>query len=413
MTASQSRRLHVAWGVSMVCVMLMNGVALGQFQMPDPRQMSGIPRPVDDLSDGTVSVRLIRGQLSNNLPGHPVELHLSGSTNRVLKVSTDENGRAQFSGLPSGATCQAVAVVDGERLESQQFPAPDRGGIRLLLVASGASGSGERPPASAQPGSVTLGPNTRFILEPTDEAVQVYYIAELINASTGPVEMPGPIVFEMQSGAQGTSVLEGSSPQALASGNRVTVTGPLPAGATHVELAYVLPFSGPSQRVEIKLPMALSTLAVAIRKTGSLDVSSPQIASRQEMTTREGSVYIMATGPALAAGSMVSFDLSGLPHHSRAPVAIALTLVGLISIAGIWAAASMGHAQTARREKALRAKREQLFASLIRVEEERRNGGGKSDRLAAKRASLISQLERIDYQLDTGVFPSTTGDSAR
>ena len=34
-----------------------------QFQMPDPKQMSGIPRPVTDLPAGHVSVRLIRGQL--------------------------------------------------------------------------------------------------------------------------------------------------------------------------------------------------------------------------------------------------------------------------------------------------------------------------------------------------------------
>src|SRR5262245_50368899 len=49
---------------------------LAQFQMPDPKQMSGIPRPVDDLPSGSVSVRLIRGELSNNIANHPVELHI-------------------------------------------------------------------------------------------------------------------------------------------------------------------------------------------------------------------------------------------------------------------------------------------------------------------------------------------------
>ena len=37
-------------------------VSSAQLQMPDPKQMSGIPRPVDDLPTGSVSVRLIRGQ---------------------------------------------------------------------------------------------------------------------------------------------------------------------------------------------------------------------------------------------------------------------------------------------------------------------------------------------------------------
>jgi hypothetical protein len=47
---------------------------IAQLQMPDPKQMSGIPAPVTDLPAGHVSVRLIRGQLSNNIQGHPVEI---------------------------------------------------------------------------------------------------------------------------------------------------------------------------------------------------------------------------------------------------------------------------------------------------------------------------------------------------
>ena len=85
--------------------------------------MSGIPRPVDDLPPGAVSVRLVRGALSNNITGHPVELLVDG---QPRTVETDEAGRAQFSNLPAGATLKAVAVVDGERLESQEFPVPRR-----------------------------------------------------------------------------------------------------------------------------------------------------------------------------------------------------------------------------------------------------------------------------------------------
>ena len=82
--------------------------------MPDPKQMSGIPRPVTDLPNGTVSVRLIRGELANNIQNFSVELHV-GFQVRIAK--TDEAGRAEFSSLPSGAKLKAVAVVDGERLE--------------------------------------------------------------------------------------------------------------------------------------------------------------------------------------------------------------------------------------------------------------------------------------------------------
>src|SRR6476660_2769718 len=108
-------------------------VVHAQFQMPDPKQMSGIPRPTADVPVGTVSVRLIRGSLSNNISSHPVELH-AGS--KVTTVNTDDTGHAKFPGLAAGAVVKAVAVVDGERLESQEFPVPAESGVVLMLVAT-------------------------------------------------------------------------------------------------------------------------------------------------------------------------------------------------------------------------------------------------------------------------------------
>ena len=49
--------------------------ALAQIQMPDPKQMSGIPRPVTDLPEGHVSVRLTDGSVLEKrvelARGHP------------------------------------------------------------------------------------------------------------------------------------------------------------------------------------------------------------------------------------------------------------------------------------------------------------------------------------------------------
>src|SRR5262245_20179157 len=94
-----------------LCVLCGSRFVLAQFQMPDPKQMSGIPRPVDDLPAGSVSVRLIRGELSNNISNHPVELHVG---DKLQVVKTDDGGRAQFDKLPAGARLKAVADVDGE-----------------------------------------------------------------------------------------------------------------------------------------------------------------------------------------------------------------------------------------------------------------------------------------------------------
>ena len=68
---------------------LRRALRSAQFQMPDPKEMSGIPRPVDDLPDGAISVRLIRGALSNNIAGQPVELRVGG---KEMTVKTDEAG---------------------------------------------------------------------------------------------------------------------------------------------------------------------------------------------------------------------------------------------------------------------------------------------------------------------------------
>ena len=78
----------------------------------------------NELPSGSVSVRVIRGSLTNNIAGQPVELHVG---DKVQTAKTDEEGRAQFDKLPAGASLKAVTVVDGERLESQVFPAPAHG----------------------------------------------------------------------------------------------------------------------------------------------------------------------------------------------------------------------------------------------------------------------------------------------
>src|SRR5262245_41850766 len=89
----------------------------GQIAMPDPRAMSGIPRPVTDLPDGSISVRVIRGELSNNIPNQPVQLRAG---DKVLTAKTDEAGRAQFDKVTAGATVKASTDVGSEHLESQE-----------------------------------------------------------------------------------------------------------------------------------------------------------------------------------------------------------------------------------------------------------------------------------------------------
>src|SRR3989442_10454557 len=165
-----------------------SAVVRAQFQMPDPKQMAGIPRPVDDLPNGAISVRLIRGQLSNNIVNHPVELHMGS---KVITVKTDEAGRAQFNEVTPGVPVKASADVDGEHLESREFPSPTRGGIRLMLVATDRS---KPPAASTNPeavtGSLTIGSQSRIVMQPGDDTVEVFYLLDIANTATVAVNPP-------------------------------------------------------------------------------------------------------------------------------------------------------------------------------------------------------------------------------
>jgi hypothetical protein len=382
-----------------------------QVAMPDARQMSGIPRPVDDLPAGTVSIRLVRGDLSNNIVNHPVELHVGGKVN---VVATDENGRAQFSGLTPGAPLKAVAVVDGERLESQDFPAPAGGGIRMLLVATDKDKQAKAAAEATAPaiaGSVVIGGESRIVIEPDgEERARVYYLLDIANTARSPVNPSTPFTFDTPSDALGTSIMEGSSPQAMVNGTRVQVKGPFPPGNTFVQAAFALPVSvGGSIEITQPFPATLEHLAVIVKKVGNARLSSPQLAKQQEMPAN-GELYIAAAGSgAIAAGQPVVLTVTGLPHHSTVPRWITLSIALGIVLVGVWAASRQDPEVRGAARKALIGRREKLFQDLVRLELDRRRGRGDQSRYAARREELIAALEHVYGALDSD---DTTPESA-
>jgi hypothetical protein len=129
------------------------------------------------LPNGSVSIRLIRGDLSNNITNFPVELHVGS---QVKTVNTDDSGRAQFDGLTAGSAVKAIAVVDGERLESQEFPVPAQGGVRMMLVATDKTkGPATTPDAPPISGQVVIGTQSRIVIEPGDETINIFYLLDI------------------------------------------------------------------------------------------------------------------------------------------------------------------------------------------------------------------------------------------
>ncbi len=374
-------------------------VVKGQFQMPDAKQMSGIPRPVDDLPDGSISIRLVRGSLSNNIPNHPVQLAVGG---RVLTVKTDENGRAQFDKIAGGAAVRASADVDGEHLESPEFQAPSKGGIRMLLVATDKSAApATEPSAPAVSGQVVIGGQSRIVVEPGDEAVTLYYLLDISNTARIPVNPPGVFMFDMPTEALGTTIMQGSTEKAAVTGTRVRVQGPFPPGRTSLQVACELPAQTGTVNIVQKFPANLEQLAVIVKKVGETVVRSPQFTRQQEFPAGN-ETYIASTGGTVAAQNPITIEIAGLPHHSRIPRWIALALAIGIAIAGVWAAGqpAADAAAAAAEQKRLVAKRDKLLNSLARLEHDRRQGKLDEDRYRPRREELMAALEHIYGALD-------------
>jgi hypothetical protein len=382
---------------SVLIALVASSSAWAQFQMPDPKQMSGIPRPVDDLPDATVSVRLIRGQLTNNITGHDVQLLAGGKT---LSAKTDDAGRAEFKGVAPGTSVKASVDVDGEHLESQEFPFPGKGGIRLMLVATDKAAAA-RP---AVTGPVTIGGQTRIVIEPGDEVVQVYYLLMITNSQSTPVNPPQLFTFDMPKGALGTGLLEGSSPLASVSGAHVTVRGPFPPGQTFVQVGCELESASGTLDLAQRFPAPLDELAIVVKKVGDTKLASPLIRAQQDMQA-DGDVFIAATGPSVAANQPIQITLSDLPHHSAVGRWVTLSLAVLIIAVGAWAATRPRDEDgaTMAERKRLSARRERLFADLVKLEADARAGRIDPARYAARREEIVAALESIYGALDTSV----------
>lgn len=378
--------------------------------MPDPKQMSGIPRPDGQMAPGTVSVRLIRGDLSNNLSGHPVELHVG---DKVQTVKTDENGRAEFTGLTPGSSVTAVAVVDGERIESQAFPVQVQGGVRVMLVATDKEKEQQKAAEAKLPpvtGTVVLGGDTRIVIEPGEETASVFYILEIMNTARAPVNPATPFLFDVPRAAVSTTVLQGSSPLASSTGNHIRVSGPFPSGKTTVQIGLDLPLTDGTVNFSQAFPATVESFGVIAKKTGNMKLTSPQVAQQQD-TTIEGTPVIIGAGGTLQAGQPFSVSLTGLPHHSSMPRRIALTLAAAVALAGVWASTRREDpSQRAGERKRLVARREKLFQDLVKLEHDRRRGRIDERRFAARREELLNSLEQVYGALDSDeTGPEPTG----
>ena len=163
----------------------------------------------------------------------------------------------------------------------------------------------------------------------------MFYLLEIVNHGQTPVSPATALVFDMPTGAEGTTVLEGSTRQANAKGPRVTVTGPFPPGVTPVQIGFRLESFGRDVALSTTFPLPMDLVAVAIQRLGAMSLHSAQL-TRTTETMLSGQPFIMGTGPGIPAGTALSIQLSGLPVHDRTGEYVAVGLALAIVAFGVW-----------------------------------------------------------------------------
>lgn len=398
------------------CYLLPAGVspASAQVDMPDPSAIAGTPLPAPELPAGTVTVRVVRERMGNNIAGQEVTLTVGGAR-RTMK--TDEQGRAQFDKLPDGALVQATTIVDGETLTSQEFAVASQGGTRVALIAgiaaakakeSAAAAAAAREPA--RPGVVEIGPESRVIVEFQDDNLTLFYLLEIVNNARTPIDIGGPILIKLPTGAAGASMMQGSSPNAGAKGDMLTITGPFPPGKTMAQVGFSLPQATANMTIRQTWPVAVAQVFVGMEKIGNMQMASPQLTDVREMNS-EGQQFVMGTGPRLNAGDTLVLNLTGLPAHSQWPRNTALMLAAVIFAAGVWFAWSPTKAHAVQ-DQQLNARREKLLSEIVAIEKKRQAKPlTESDEARLQRAT--TELERVIAELDSAVAqPRSGGTSA-
>jgi hypothetical protein len=384
--------------------LVLGSAAHAQQGMPDPSLMNGRAIPAPELATGTVTVRVFRESIGNNVPDQTVRV-TTGSASR--EDSTDEQGRAEFPNLQPGVEGRAEVTVDGERLVSEPFQVPTSGGLRVVLIAgldqAAARRKAEEAAEAAAPavkGTVVLGAGTRILMEFRDDRLQVFYVLDIVNNARNRVDIGGPVTIQLPTGAGGAATMEGSSPAASVSGDVVTIQGPFAPGSTSVQVGFILAFDSPEVTIEQTWPVPLEQVTVAIERVGEVGMTSPQFTTTRDVQANDGTPYLLGNGPAVAAGGTVQVNLTGLPVHSRTPVYVGLGLAAAVAAFGAWLAFGKGGKNKDQEFRArLVQRRDALLGELARLEA-RHAAGTLDDKGTARRQRLLSELEDIYGELD-------------
>jgi hypothetical protein len=476
----------IAW----LLALALSATALAQPMMIDPSKMSGIPRPDPQVPPKTITVRLIRGELSNRMVG--VDVQLASAKGQVVTAKTDDQGRATFANLTPGEQYQARASDGTQDLTSQTIDLPGEMGVRVMLVFAAGGGapaadgvgrpdknvpagailvrvvgeggtplpgldvvlghmrSGEsnvtqsrgttdakgeytfkgndskptsgygvevskdgtrfasKPfklqenmgtsltmevrPVSRDLGALKVDANSHLIFDVQDDVVQVIEVLHIVNSSSQAIDPGGnglhltlpDKALQAQGGPQ-------NPPSFSVNGHDALLRGPIPPGATDLQIMFLLAYDTNTLDFVQRTPLAWDQVSVVTEKIDGLDVSG----SGLERNEREvqGRPLLIFAGPGVHGGDTITLRMTGLPHADVIWRYLAVVVMGLIVIGfGIYAAG--GHTRT--RLSQLEQERERLLNELVALEQKQ----GSDKKRDARKEELSAKLAKVYRELD-------------
>ena len=367
--------------------------------MPDPKQMSGIPRPVDDLPNGAVSVRADSRRA--------VEQHrriTRSSCTSAAKSRTVEDRRERARAVRR--RCPPGATREGGGRSSTASGSSRRSSRRRRRAASGCCWSRptrrkERAAAAASAPAVTGHGRHRRADRASSSSRGEETVERLLPARhrrttrAAPVNPPTPFVFDMPAGAHGHAASWRARRRRRRVERHARASCRAVSAGQHASCrsARELPASGGASTSTQRFPRRFEQLAVIVKKVGdtTLRVAAARRAAGDAGATAR--LYIAGAGGAGRRGPAARAARStGLPHHSPTP---RRDRAGARAAAS-WLAGRLGgatrvrsktrRAQAAEREAADRAPREAV-QDLVRLEQRRDRDGRVDDVAATPRAA--------------------------
>ena len=385
--------------------------------MFDPAQMSGIPRPDPQVRAGEITVRVIRGQMTNNVAGQEVELISSSGESKKEKTGAD--GRARFSGLSTGSRWTARTELDGQALVSQPMDVTGQAGIRLMLVAklapatagtggtsAGTAGApagtgsgpvqGSAPPtapaAAGDRAKLRLGDTTRLIAEFEDDWLSFFWVYDLRNDGAEPYQ-PGPegLVLPLPVGAKSASIQRMGTeapPAKVIEGLGTVWNGPIPPGATQLIVGFALPFQGEA-RLQTQGGLPLSEWQLITRDGSGLSVDGDGV-GQPERRARDGQSFTVLLGRAVGPAG-IDLVIRGKHHDKRARWAglVVACVLLLWAAGGAIAGRESAEASKGTLEQEIEAAYDALVALEARAQKDR------SGKASVERAALVDKLETL------------------